>query len=43
MADIELHADGDRIVKAKNACSLGESLHCFSMRILPLLHAGSDA
>ena len=23
--DIELHADGDRIVKAKNACSLGES------------------
>ena len=24
--DIELHADGARIVKAKNACSLGESL-----------------
>ena len=24
--DIELHADGDRIVKAKNACSLGECL-----------------
>jgi formylmethanofuran dehydrogenase subunit B len=23
--DIELHADGARIVKAKNACSLGES------------------
>ena len=23
--DIELHAEGDRIVKAKNACSLGES------------------
>jgi len=23
--DIELHADGDHIVKAKNACSLGES------------------
>lgn len=23
--DMELHADGDRIVKAKNACSLGES------------------
>jgi formylmethanofuran dehydrogenase subunit B len=23
--DIELHADGDRIVKAKNACSLGEA------------------
>ena len=23
--DIELHTDGDRIVKAKNACSLGES------------------
>jgi formylmethanofuran dehydrogenase subunit B len=23
--DIELHADGDRILKAKNACSLGES------------------
>ena len=23
--DIELHADGDRIVKAKNACSLGDS------------------
>ena len=23
--DIELHADGDKIVKAKNACSLGES------------------
>jgi formylmethanofuran dehydrogenase subunit B len=22
--DIELHADGDRIVKAKNACSLGD-------------------
>jgi len=22
--DIELHAEGDRIVKAKNACSLGE-------------------
>ena len=23
--DIELHAEGDRIVKAKNACSLGNS------------------
>jgi formylmethanofuran dehydrogenase subunit B len=23
--DIELHAEGDKIVKAKNACSLGES------------------
>jgi formylmethanofuran dehydrogenase subunit B len=23
--DIELHADGDRIVKTKNACSLGEA------------------
>ena len=23
--DIELHADGEKIVKAKNACSLGES------------------
>jgi formylmethanofuran dehydrogenase subunit B len=23
--DIELHADGDRIVKAKNACSLGDA------------------
>ena len=23
--DIELHAEGDRIIKAKNACSLGES------------------
>jgi len=23
--DMELHADGDRIVKAKNACSLGEA------------------
>jgi formylmethanofuran dehydrogenase subunit B len=23
--DIELHTEGDRIVKAKNACSLGES------------------
>ena len=23
--DIELHAEGDRILKAKNACSLGES------------------
>ncbi len=23
--DIELHAEGDRIVKTKNACSLGES------------------
>jgi formylmethanofuran dehydrogenase subunit B len=23
--DIELHADGERIVKTKNACSLGES------------------
>lgn len=23
--DIELHADGERIVKAKNACSLGEA------------------
>lgn len=23
--DIELHADGDRIVKTKSACSLGES------------------
>jgi formylmethanofuran dehydrogenase subunit B len=23
--DMELHVDGDRIVKAKNACSLGES------------------
>jgi formylmethanofuran dehydrogenase subunit B len=23
--DIELHADGERIVKAKNACSLGDS------------------
>ena len=24
--DIELHADGERIVKTKNACSLGEAL-----------------
>ena len=23
--DIELHADGDRIVKAKNACILGDA------------------
>jgi formylmethanofuran dehydrogenase subunit B len=23
--DIELHADGDRIVKSKNACSLGDA------------------
>ena len=23
--DIELHAEGDRIIKAKNACSLGDS------------------
>ena len=23
--DMELHVEGDRIVKAKNACSLGES------------------
>jgi formylmethanofuran dehydrogenase subunit B len=23
--DIELHAEGDRIIKAKNACSLGEA------------------
>ena len=23
--DIELHAEGDRIVKAKNACSLGDA------------------
>ena len=23
--DMELHADGDRIIKAKNACSLGEA------------------
>ena len=23
--DIELHADGERIVKAKNACSLGDA------------------
>lgn len=23
--DIELHADGDRIVKARNACSLGDA------------------
>jgi hypothetical protein len=25
------------------ACSLGESLHCFSMGALPRLRAGSDA
>jgi len=23
--DMELHVEGDRIIKAKNACSLGES------------------
>src|SRR5947207_15455619 len=35
--DIELHADGDRIVKAKNACSLGESWfkHHTAERLFP--------
>ena len=35
--DIELHADGERIVKAKNACSLGESWfkHHTAERIYP--------
>ena len=35
--DIELHAEGDRIVKAKNACSLGESWfrHHTAERIYP--------
>ena len=35
--DIELHADGDRIVKAKNACSLGDSWfkHHTAERLFP--------
>jgi formylmethanofuran dehydrogenase subunit B len=35
--DIELHADGNRIVKAKNACSLGESWfkHHTAERLFP--------
>ena len=35
--DIELHADGDKIVKAKNACSLGESWfkHHTAERLVP--------
>ena len=35
--DIELHADGDKIVKAKNACSLGESWfkHHTAERLFP--------
>ena len=35
--DIELHAEGDRIVKAKNACSLGEAWfrHHTSERLFP--------
>jgi formylmethanofuran dehydrogenase subunit B len=35
--DIELHADGDRIVKAKNACSLGEAWfrHHTAERLVP--------
>jgi len=35
--DIELHADGDRIVKAKNACSLGEAWfkHHTAERLFP--------
>ena len=35
--DIELHADGNRIVKAKNACSLGEAWfkHHTAERVFP--------
>jgi formylmethanofuran dehydrogenase subunit B len=35
--DIELHADGDRIVKARNACSLGEAWfkHHTAERLFP--------
>ena len=35
--DIELHADGDRIVKAKNACSLGDAWfkHHTAERLFP--------
>ena len=35
--DIELHADGERIVKAKNACSLGDAwfLNHTAERIYP--------
>ena len=35
--DIELHAEGDRIVKAKNACSLGEAWfkHHTAERLFP--------
>jgi formylmethanofuran dehydrogenase subunit B len=35
--DIELHADGSRIVKAKNACSLGEAWfkHHTAERLFP--------
>ena len=35
--DIELYADGDRIVKAKNACSLGEAWfkHHTAERVFP--------
>jgi len=35
--DIELHADADRIVKAKNACSLGEAWfkHHTAERLFP--------
>ena len=35
--DIELHADGNRIIKAKNACSLGEAWfkHHTAERLFP--------
>src|SRR5262245_34798067 len=35
--DIELHADGERIVKAKNACSLGDAWlkHHTAERLFP--------
>ena len=35
--DIELHAEGDRIVKAKNACSLGDAWfkHHTAERLVP--------
>ena len=35
--DIELHADGDRIVKGKNACSLGDAWfkHHTAERLFP--------
>ena len=44
--DIELHADGEKIVKAKNACSLGEAhfRHHTAERLYPdAMIDGKDA